>query len=84
MRFERHSPGNGTLYRVGIVENDDDNRMVLVWLNSRPCGKSFSFDPGGFLHFSYLMEKLDLQSTADATALLTYLHEHTGVEVALP
>ena len=82
--IDRLEPGNGTLYEVGLVGTQENDRLVLVWLNAYPCGKSFAFDVDNFLHFTYLMEKLDIRSESDATALLAYLADKTGVDVGLP
>lgn len=85
MTRTEYCPGNGTRYDL-IYGHTDSGDFVLVWLHkSGTGGSAFVFDPGDFpfLHWTYFMEKTGLHK-ADAAALLSFLSEHTGVEVGMP
>lgn len=92
----RFEPGNGTRYdllfgRTQIVTGDDGklwpHLVLLVWMyNGGSGGGALRFDPDGFLHHSYLSEKMPMRYgglVGDVTALLVFLSGF-GIEVGLP
>jgi hypothetical protein len=84
MKFYDHQPGNGTRYPCYIGQAENRN-WVLVWLrDGGAMGKAFVFAPNaGLLHYSYLMEKLEVNE-ADAAGLMPLISEVTGRLCALP
>jgi hypothetical protein len=76
-------PGNGTRYDIVYAE-DDKGRIHFTWLyRGGSGGSTFSFEPGGYVHHGYLMEKMDLRSMGDAAGLLAFLHTK-GHSVGMP
>lgn len=77
-----YQPGNGTRYCLLIVHSTapltptiDPGGYLVTDLNS---GRSMLLQPGGFLHFRYVKEKLNLRSEADAVVVAELLGHLTG------
>ena len=66
-------PGNGSRYEIiyGMV----DDRYILIWMNRGGSGGSaFRFD-GGYIHHSYMAEKMGLTEwSSDVFALCAFLN----------
>ena len=76
-------PGNGTRYDI-FYAVDESGRVYFTWLFSgRSGGTTLSFDPGIYIHYSYLMEKMNLKREGDAAGLLAFLHSR-GYNVGMP
>ena len=77
-------PGNGSRYDI-VYGKVQDGGYLLVWLRRGGSGGcAFRFDGDGYVHSSYLAEKLGLESwMADVYALCAFLNTqgHTA-EVA--
>ena len=73
---ERHDfqPGNGSRYDLVYVPDLGDGFFLLTWLRyGGSGGVSLRASRGSFLHISYVMEKMRLDSEADAHALVAFL-----------
>jgi len=78
-------PGNGTRYDI-VYAQDSRGRVYFTWLQyGGSGGTTFSFTPGTYVHYSYLMEKMSIPSrmTGDAAGLLAFLHTK-GHDVGMP
>jgi|3_EtaG_2_1085321.scaffolds.fasta_scaffold07647_6 hypothetical protein len=83
-RTERHiyEPGNGTRYVIDVtLWSSGPATISLDNFNTRAV--TLCLD-GGLLHWSYLWEKLGLTSEADIAAILAFIRDHLGREVAMP
>ncbi len=81
-------PGNGTRYDIVYVQdsprNDGPGCTYLTWLHrSGSGGGTICFWPGDYIHWSYLMEKMNIPRVGDAAGLLTFLHTK-GHTVGMP
>lgn len=72
-------PGNGTRY--DLVYGKCGDYYMVGWANRHGAGGDFMLF-SHFLHYSYLMEKMNVNA-ADADGILRFL-EKMGHEVALP
>ena len=75
-------PGNSTRYDLFYhAPPRAEDKCLLVWLHKGGSGgTAIMFD--GFLHHTYIEEKMGINST-DAAALLLFL-EHMGHSVGMP
>lgn len=72
-------PGNGTRY--DLIYGEVGNKNLIGWMRqggSGGCVMLFS----AFLHYSYVMEKMQI-GIADAVGILKFL-QHQGHEVGYP
>ena len=85
------NPGNGTKYDLVYLcrtiepfESDDGRRFGLVYMNGfgREYGTAMEFTANTFIHWTWLMKKLDVNE-ADAVAILQFL-ERLGHPVGYP
>ena len=92
-KLHDYCPGNGTRYLLVITEVEpdpdagygaDQDPVLLAWTNCHGGGKAFTFDSTGFVMWTYLAEKMDVESLEDVAALLVFMKEHTGVGIGLP
>lgn len=73
-------PGNGTRYDL-FYGTTNRNRTLVSWMfRGGAGGKTLLFD--GYLHYTYIMEKMDIR-IADAVGILMFLKE-MGHEVGIP
>ena len=75
------------LYCCRLVEpcnEDDGKRFVLIHMNGfgRKYATAFEFTSNSFTHYTYLMEKMDV-NIADAMGLLSFL-QRMGHRVGFP
>lgn len=72
-------PGNGTRY--DLLYGRTGGMWLITWLkHGGSAGPAMLFD--GYIHYTYLMEKLEV-NIADATGILKFL-EHQGIKVGYP
>ena len=73
-------PGNGTRYDL-FYGTTGKNRTLISWMHRGGAGgTTMVFD--GFLHYTYIMEKMNVR-ISDAAGILMFLKE-MGHEVGLP
>lgn len=82
-RIVVYEPGNGTRYEIlvtglphdaGDLIGCQEGSLLVAWLND--VNKCMILAPAGFLHYTYVMEKMHIRSIVDAvvlTELLGYL-----------
>jgi hypothetical protein len=75
-------PGNGTRYNIVYAEHDGWVYFTWLWRGGSG-GNTFAFRPGGYIHYNYLSEKMNLSRVGDAAGLLTFLHTK-GHDVGMP
>ena len=85
--LERHvwCPGNGTRYDLYHGEtNDNPSKIFISWMrHGGSGGYSFAFTRDTFLHYSYIMEKMQLNE-ADAAGILSFISKILFVKVGMP
>ena len=76
-------PGNGTRYEL-VITRPALGDATFVWTNATGHGRAMAVHPdGGEIDAPYLMEKLAINSEADAAALLLWLRK-VGYRVFMP
>ena len=76
------SSKNGAEYGTSPYSYDS---ILLTWMNPGiSSGKSMVVATQSYLHYSYVMEKLNIESEADTAAILAFLNKFYDVEVGMP
>jgi hypothetical protein len=79
---ESYEPGNGTCYRLMLVDPASaHDSCTLVWHNARGGGRSMRINPDGVVHINYVCEKLDC-GEVDGAAILQWIGQR-GLAVYL-
>lgn len=81
-------PGNGSNYDINVVHGGlgKGDTVLLCWMFRGGSGGScMQFQRGGFLHYTYLSEKMELDGfVSDAAAILALVAELGLSEVGMP
>ena len=81
---ESYCPGNGTRYDLSLIFNHDTRTYLFCWVNAPRHGRSMVLQADGFLHYSYLGEKLNHRNDADLAALMVWIRGVTERECGFP
>lgn len=85
MKRYEFCPGNGGRYDILLGLDSEAGLWLLCWmLRAGSGGSCMILRAGGFLHWSYIMEKLNSNRMADIAALLAFIDQNTDVSVGMP
>tara|TARA_Y100000034_G_C6901371_1_gene416990 strand:+ start:2000 stop:2287 length:288 start_codon:yes stop_codon:yes gene_type:complete len=84
MKIHQYSPGNGTLYQLGL-ESDGEN-MILVWLNPSVHNGGYCVNLGKhpYVNWDVLERQLGQQGLADVAAIQGWLQKTFSFNGHLP
>ena len=80
-KFFTYAPGNGTAYKMLIAEEEE--KLHLTWYRYSSSGVAMQVPKDGFIHYTYIYEKLSC-GAGDAAPLLAFLNKTYGIQVGMP
>lgn len=80
-KYFTYEPGNGTVYKMLVTEHED--KLLLTWYRYASSGVAMQVPRDGFIHYTYMYEKLDC-GAGDAAPLLAFLNKTYGINVGMP